>query len=221
MKTNSTLLRLRKANPYPPFTTVDEAALHARITARPPDSRIRGHSTPLHRRGLVLAVSFALMALLASTAYALSTWVFNSAVKPEVTKLEYRRAQHKLPLPPGYSWPVLQVEQNSVTSKGAGGGHAVLISQNASECYWAKAIRNGDKAAQRRAHKRLNALLADNVLVAPPGAPEDWRPENPPNGPYAVFAYDGGLDWVRGTYKLAAAGDPRRLAQSCRANSPR
>jgi hypothetical protein len=71
------------------------------------------------------------------------------------------------------------------------------------------------------AHKRLNALLAHNMIIAPAGAPEDWRPANPPNGPYAVWAYDGGLDWVRSTYKLAATGDPRRLIQSCRANSPR
>ena len=221
MKKDSTLLRLRKANPYPVRATVDEGDLLARITAQPPDSRIRDRATPLHRRGLVLGVSFAVMALLASTAYALSTWVFPSAVKPDVTKSEYRRAQHELPLPPGYSWPVLYVDPNSVTSKGAGGGHAVLISQNAWECYWVKAISGGDKAAQRRARKHLNGLLAHNMIIAPPGAPEDWRPANPPDGPYAVWASDGGLEWVRGTYKLAAAGDPRRLTQSCRANSPR
>ena len=220
MKKNSTRSRLRNANPRPLATTVDGADLFARITARPPDSRIRGRSTSRQRRGLVLAVSFAVMALLASTAYALSTWVFNSAVKPEVTKAEYRRAQHELALPPGHSWPALYVDPNSVTSQGAGGGHAVLIAQNAWECYWVKAIRDGDPAAQRRAQRQLEALLSNNAIVAPPGASEDWRPANPPKGPYAVWAHDGGLKWVRGTYKLAASGKPRRLAQSCRANSP-
>ena len=221
MKTNSTLSRLRKANPYPLRPTVDGTDLFARITAGPPDSRLSGRSTPLHRRGLVLAVSFVVMALLASTAYAISTWVFSSAVKPKVTKQEYRRAQHELTLPPGYSWPKLNVDPNSVTGKGAGGGHAVLISQNAWECYWAKAIGQGDTAAQQRAQNELNALLANNMLVAPIGAPEDWRPANPPKAPYAVFAHDGGFEWIRGTYVLAAAGHPRRLIQSCRANSPR
>ena len=101
-----------------------------------------------------------------------------------------------------------------MTSPGAGGGHAVLISQNAWECYWVKAIRNGDTAAQRRAHIELSTLLANNILVAPVGAPEDWRPPNPPDVPYAVFAHDGGLNWVRHTYELAAAGDPRRLVRA-------
>jgi len=221
MKNDSTLLRLRRANPYPLPATVDDPALLARITAGPPDSRLRIRPTPRRRRGLVLALSLAVMVLLASTAYALSTWVFPSFVKPEVTALEYRRAQRELPLPPGYSWPVLHFAQNSVTGKGAGGGHAVLISQNAWECYWVDAIRKDDRAAQRQARRHLEALLAHNMIVAPRGAPEDWRPASPPNRPYAVWAYDGGLAWVRGTYELAAAGDSRRLAQSCRANSPR
>ena len=221
MKKDSTLLRLRNANPFPVPTPVEGADLFARITTQPPDSRIRGRARPLRRRGLVLAFSFVAMALLATTAYALSNWVFSSAVKPKVTRLEYRRAQQLLPLPPGYSWPVLYVDPNSVTSPGAGGGHAVLISQNAWECYWAKAIRNGNTAAQRRAHTELSTLLANNILVAPVGAPEDWRPPNPPDEPYAVFAHDGGFEWIRGTYLVAAAGHPRRLGQSCRANAPR
>jgi hypothetical protein len=221
MKKDSTLLRLRKANPYPRPTTVDGANLLARITAHPPDSRLRGRATPLHRRGLVVAVSFVVMALLASTAYALSNWVFSSAVKPKVTKLEYRRAQQELPLPPGYSWPALPIDPNSVTSRGAGGGHAVLISQNAWECYWVQAIKAGDGAAQQRAQSRLSALLTGNLIVAPVGAPEDWVPPNPPDAPFAVFAHDGGLEWIRATYALAAAGHPRRLSQSCRANAAR
>jgi hypothetical protein len=221
MKKDSTLLRLRNANPFPVQTPVAGADLFARITTQPPDSRIRGRARPFQRRGLVLALSFVAMALLASTAYALSNWVFSSAVRPKVTKLEYRRAQQLLPLPPGSSWPALNIDPNSVTSKGAGGGTAVLISQNAWECYWVKATRDGDVAAQRRAHNRLSTLLAENMLVAPIGAPEDWRPPNPPAAPYAVFAHDGGLEWIRRTYALAAAGHPHRLVQSCRANAPR
>ena len=220
MKKDTTLLRLRHANPFPVPTPVDGADLFARITSQPPDSRIRSRA-PLHRRGLVLAFSFVAIALLASTAYALSNWVFSSPVKPKVTKLEYRRAQQLLPLPPGSSWPALNVDPNSVTSRGAGGGSAVLISQNAWECYWVDAIRDGDVAAQRRAQNRLSTLLAETMLVAPIGAPEDWRPPNPPAAPYAVFAHDGGFEWIRRTYALAAAGHPRRLVQSCRANSPR
>jgi hypothetical protein len=221
MKIDRTILRLRRANPYPRPATVEGTELFARITARPPDRRIARGATPRRRRVLVLAVSFGLMALLASTAYAISNWVFNSAVRPKVTKQEYRLAQHELTLPPGASWPKLHVDPNSVTSRGAGGGHAVLISQNAWECYWVKAISRGDTAGQQRAQTELDALLANNILVAPTGAPEDWTPPNPPQVPYAVFAHDGGLEWVRKTYALAAAGHPHRLAQTCRANAPR
>ena len=221
MKKNSTLLRLRKANPYPLPATVDEGDLlrphHGAAagleTAPPrntspsararPRSLVRGHGAArIHR---VCALHLGLH-------QRRQTGRDEGGIPP---------GPARLPLPPGYSWPVLYVDPNSVTSPGAGGGHAVLISQNAWECYWVKAIRNGDKAAQRRAHAELSTLLANNILVAPVGAPEDWRPPNPPDAPYAVFAHDGGLNWVRHTYKLAATGDPRQLRQSCRANSPR
>ena len=66
----------------------------------------------------------------------------------------------------------------------------------------------------------LDALLANNILEAPAGAPEDYTPSNPPSVPYAIFAHDGGLDWIRATYAAAAAGHPRNLIQSCRANAP-
>jgi hypothetical protein len=45
-------------------------------------------------------------------------------------------------------------------------------------------------------------------------------PTPPPTVPFAVFAHDGGLNWVRANYKRAAAGDPRNLIQNCRANAP-
>jgi len=107
-----------------------------------------------------------------------------------------------------------------VTSKGAGGGHAVLVALNAWECYWVQAINEGDAAAGQRAQKQLSTLLAENVIDAPAGAPEDWTPPNPPEAPYVAYAHDGGPEWVRATYALAGAGHPRRLAQSCRANAP-
>jgi hypothetical protein len=116
---------------------------------------------------------------------------------------------------------MLHIDPNSVTGRGAGGGHAVLISENAWECYWVKAISRGDAAAQERAHRELDALVANNILVAPAGAPEDYTPPNPPKVPYAVFADDGGFEWIRQNYALAAAGHPQRLTQSCRANAPR
>src|SRR5206468_2012461 len=82
----------------------------------------------------------------------------------------------------------------------------VLVAQNAWECYWVHAIREGDNAAAARAQSVLTGLLAQNVLEAPVGASENWTPPNPPDRPYVVFAADGGLDWVRQTYALAAAG---------------
>ena len=84
-----------------------------------------------------------------------------------------------------------------------------------------KSIRNGNFAGQRRAQRELNAILENNVIVAPNGVSENWTPPNPPRGPYAVFADDGGFEWVRATYALAATGHPQRLAQSCRANAVR
>jgi hypothetical protein len=38
--------------------------------------------------------------------------------------------------------------------------------------------------------------------------------------PFMVYAHDGGLAWTRAGYRLAAAGDATRIAQSCRANVP-
>ena len=218
MTSDSTLARLRGANPIPRPDTVDAGDLFARITALPADPRLRRRPTPNRRRVLVLALALAVMALLASTAFAISNWVLGDAVGPQVTKAEYRNAQSQLALPPGYSWPALHVPPDSVTGRGAGGGHAVVAAENAWECYWVKAIRDGDASAQRRAQAELTALLDDNVIVAPAGASENWTPPKPPKTPYAVFADDGGLQWLRETYALAAAGHPQRLVARCRAN---
>jgi hypothetical protein len=221
MTTNASMLRLRNANPVPELPTVDGAELFERITALPLDSRLRQPPAPHRRLVVVLAVSLAVMAVLASTAFAISSWVIGGAVEPPVTKGEYRRAQHALTLPPGYTWPALHIPPNTVTGRGAGGGHAVVAAQNAWECYWVQAIHDGDNAAQRRAHNELNALLAGNVIVAPANASENWTPPNPPKAPYAVFADDGGVQWLKATYAQAATGHPQRLIDSCRANAPR
>jgi hypothetical protein len=221
MKTDPSISRLREANPFPPATTVDADELFERITATAPDPRlVDRRTTPSRRRMVVLAIGLAVMVVLASSAFALSTWVFGDAVEPPVTRAEYVRAQKELTLPPGYTWPVLNVPEDSVTGRGAGGGHAVVIAQNAWECYWVQAIQDGDTAAQQRAHHMLNSLLAHNIIEAPVGASENWTPPNPPKVPYAVFAHDGGLDWIRASYAQAAAGHPQNLIDSCRANAP-
>jgi hypothetical protein len=218
MTYDSSLLRLREANPFPDVPALANDELFARITALRPATRPTRRT--FRRRLLVVALALVAVAVLASTAFAISRWVRGDVVKPNVTLAEYRAAQHVLPLPPGETWPVLHVQWNSVTTRGGGGGHAVVMAQNAWECYWVKAIRSGDTAAQARAHAELNDLMRNHVLVAPLNAPEDWAPANPPNGPYAVFADDGGYQWVQQAYALAASGHPQRLAQSCRANAP-
>jgi hypothetical protein len=225
MTTDSTILRLRKANPVPQPASVDEADLFDRITALEPDSRLEQPQTRAtrhrRRRGLVLVLAAFAVAVLASTAFAISNWLMGDVVEPPVTRAEYVQAQKQLTLPPGYSWPKLYIESNSVTAPGAGGGHAVLVAQSAWQCYWVEAIRDGDTAAQERAHRQLETLLANNVIEAPAGASENWSPPNPPTVPYVVFAHDGGLAWIRQTYALAAAGQPQQLIDSCRASAPR
>lgn len=224
MTTESIMFRLRRANPVPEPPAGDEADLFARITSSQGDPRARGaRRRPVrnHRRALVVAFALGVAALLASTAFAVSHWIGADAVRPPVTKQEYLTAQHQLTLPPGVTWPHFNMpEPTSLTSRGGGGGRAVSISQNAWECYWVQAIRRGDTAAGQRAHAELNALLANNVVVAPVGAPEGWTPTPMPTVPFAVFAHDGGLQWVRNMYKQAAAGNPQNLFDSCRANRP-
>ena len=225
MKSDSLLNRLQAANPEPLIVQTDSLDLFNEITARPGDARLATTAREpffRRRRGLTLAVAFAVAALLASTAFAISRLVGSDVVGPDVTRAEYLQAQSHLELPPGATWPRFHGgPPNSVTGRGAGGGIAVLTAQNAWECYWVRSIRAGDTAGQARAHAALDNLLAHNVLEAPPGAPEDWRPAFPPTVPYVVYAHDGGLSWIRSSYAAAAAGHPRNLAQSCHANAPR
>lgn len=226
MSTRSIMFRLRRANPVPEPPDGDAADLFARITALPADSRLEGprRRAPLRRRrALVLAfTTLVLAALLASTAVAVSRWIGGDVVEPPVTRQEYLEAQSQLTLPPGVEWPEPEpLQSDSVTTRGAGGGRAVLIAMNAWECYWVRAIRSDDEAAGLRAQDELNTLLAHNVFEAPAGAPEGWTPTPLPPVPFAVFAHDGGLDWTRRAYEQAAAGDPGNLTDSCRANAQR
>ena len=216
----SGLIHLRDANPFPrPEMIVDDELL-ARITSLPPDPEFRRRPSQHHRWVLVVAVSLAAMAVLSSTAYAISEWVFaeSGSVSPQTTKGEYSKAQHALTLPPGYSWPDLHLPADSSTSRGAGGGDAVSAAQHAWEHYWVQAIRDGDTAAQRRSYDELMALLKNNVIIAPAGTSESATLKNPPQGPYAVWADDGGFAYVQEAYKMAAAGQPQRLIEICKAN---
>jgi hypothetical protein len=217
------LIRLRNANPVPLVAMVEGDDLFSRITASEPDPRLARRARPaVRRRALTVAFVAAALAGLAFTAVGLSSGWFESApVKPPVTRHEYKVAQGQLTLPPGYTWPKLHIDPNSVTGVGAGGGHAVLVAQSAWSCYWVDAIKSGDVAAQQQAHAELVSLLRNNVIVAPNGAPENWTPPNPPKRPYAVFADDGGYKALQKGYADAAAGHPQFIVDYCRANPPR
>ena len=218
MKNDSTLAYLRRLNPVPEAALVDGAELFERITSLPRDERPAPRRSATRRRIALVAVGLALMALLATTALAISGW-FGDVVKPPVTRQEYRNAQDVLTLPPGATWPDLNVDPNSVTSRGGGGAQAVMIAMGSWECYWVDAIKSGDQQAQQQAHTVLSSLLHDHVVIAPAGASENWFPTGH-SFPVVAFADDGGYQWKQKMYGDAAAGDPRNLVQSCRANGP-
>jgi hypothetical protein len=223
MSNDSIMARLRRANPVPATPALENSALFARIVASPADPRLANglsaHLSSRRRRVLIAAIAAGVAALLASTAFAVSQLLGGDVVKPVVTRQEYLAAQKQLVLPPGATWPEFnRPESNSVTSRGAGGGRAVLVAMNAWECYWVAAMERGDATAGREAHAQLDKLLANNVLEAPAGASENWTPTPLPTHPFVAFAHDGGLDWIRNNYVQAAAGHPAGLAQSCRAN---
>jgi hypothetical protein len=219
MSTDSAFERLRAANPVHATTAVDADSLFERITATAPDQRLRRAPRPYRRAVLVLAVVVALVAVLASTAPAISNWIGDVIGKDEVTS-EYGAAQKELRLPPGYRWPEQHFPSDSVTSRGAGGGFAVFAAQSAWECYWVRAIGDRDVAGQRDARAALLDLLANHVVVAPDGAPENWSPPRATQTPTATFADDGGYELKQRMYAEAAAGHAKLLEQSCRANGP-
>jgi hypothetical protein len=220
MSTDSAFERLRAANPVHATTAVAADSLFDRITGAAPDHRVRGAGRPYRRAVLVLAVVVALVAVLASTAPAISNWIGDVIGKNEVDS-EYVAAQSDLRLPPGYNWPEQNFPSDSVTSRGAGGGFAVFAAQGAWECYWVRAIDDRDAAAQRRARAALRDLMANHVVVAPDGASENWSPARAATTPTATFADDGGYEYKQKMYAAAVAGNPQLLEQSCRVNGPR
>jgi hypothetical protein len=220
MTTDTAFTRLRSANPVPAPDAVDGDALFDRIVAGAPDQRPARRHRGYRRPAVVLAAGLAVAAALASSAYAIRTWVFGDVVGPTVTQAEYLRAQKLLPLPPGYGWPGYRFQSDSVMNRGAGGGIAVSLDQAAWECYWAGAIRSGDAAAQARARGVLAGLMAHRIVVAPADASENWAPPATTPWPYAVYADDGGYAYKQRLYAAAAAGRPAGIEQSCRANRP-
>ena len=215
---NDTLAYLRRMNPVPEAASVDGAELFDRITSLPQDEQAPARTAPHRRRLALAAVALVVMALLATTALAVSGW-FGDVVKPPVTRQEYRNAQDILKLPPGATWPDLNLESNSVMSMGGGGSYAVMIAMGSWECYWADAIKSGDQQAQQQAHAQLDELLADHAVIAPEGASENWSPTGHAF-PVVAFADDGGYQYKQQMYADAAAGKPHQLIQSCRANGP-
>jgi hypothetical protein len=218
MTTDPAFDRLRAANPFSPATSQDVDALFNRITSAAVDQRLRTPAPRYRRPMLVFAVALALVAVLASTAFALSGWI-GDIIGPSEVKSEFAKAQSKLSLPPGYTWPKLNFPSDSVTSRGAGGSRAVDISQVAWECYWVRAIHDRDTAGERRARAALSDLMANHIVVAPKDASENWSPPQSQT-PTATFADDGGYQFKQKAYAEAAAGHPQLLEQSCRANAP-
>ena len=218
MKNDSTFAYLRRLNPVPQAASVDGAELFEQITSLPQDEWAAARRSPNRRRIALVAVALAATAILATTAFAVANW-FGDVVKPAVTKQEYKTAQSELRLPPGVTWPELNVDPNSVTSRGGGGSSAVMVAMGSWECYWADAIKSSDEQAQQQAHAELNSLFANHVVIAPAGASENWFPTGHPF-PVVAFADDGGYEYKQQMYADAAAGRPKQLFQSCRANGP-
>ena len=218
MNSDVAFSRLRAANPVQPATTADPDTLFDRITTAEPERPLRRPSRR-RRRLIVAAIALAVAAALASTAPAISSWI-GDIIGPAEVNSEFAEAQKQLSIPPGYSWPKLNFPTDSVASRGGGGSFAVSIAQAAWECYWVQEIRDGHVANQRRAHAALGNLLANNIVIAPEGASENYTPPQSATTPTAVYADDGGVQYKQRMYAEAAAGHPKLLEQSCRANSP-
>ncbi|MGN6796709.1 MAG: hypothetical protein ACTHKS_01015 [Gaiellaceae bacterium] len=216
MKNDTTLTRLRAANPVARGQIGAGDELFDRIVALPREGAPR---RAVRRPVLVLAATLLVAALAASTAYSLSHWVFADVVRAPVSHAEYLRAQTILNLPPGYTWPDLTFRSDTVMNRGGGGSMAVSIDQEAWECYWVGAIKRGDTAAADHAHRVLDDLMKNRISIAPEGAPENWAPEGV-TFPHLVYADDGGYQHKQRMYADAAAGKPAQLEQSCRANGP-
>ncbi|MFL5942026.1 MAG: hypothetical protein ACJ75L_02010 [Gaiellaceae bacterium] len=218
--TDHTLNRLRAANRFPAATAVDAEALFERIVLAPPDRRLARPQRRYRRPAVVLVAAVVACGLLASAAYAISGWLGGHIIAGPTVKAEYVAAQKQLTMPPGYEWPRFHWPANSVTSRGAGGSMAVSLDQDAWECYWVDAIHSGDAAAGQRAEDVLNGLMANHIVIAPAGAPEDYTPPQSARTPTLAYADDGGYQYKQRMYAEAAAGRPQLLEQSCKANGP-
>jgi len=215
--------RLHASRPASVPIEAEREALFDRIVATPAGG---APALPARRRRklvLVAAVGLAVV-LTAGTAIAVTTNLFgwhtdNTFIKdPRVWRKLYRDATHELRLPPGMAWPYRTLAPHTITNRSEPGGMAVGISQTAWECYWTEAIRAGDTQAQGSAWAALTDLVRHHIVVAPPGSPENVAPPAGTKPPFAIFASDGGIRYVKHNYALAAAGDPSGVAQSCRAN---
>jgi hypothetical protein len=218
--------RLERARPDI-TVVIDRDALFARIVATAQDHEQPQVSRSGRRRLLIGCIALAVLCLTAGTAFAVTgfnlfgwhtdTTIVNS---PREWQRLYHDATRQLTLPPGEHWPDRTLPPDTVTSRTQPGGTAVAISQTAWECYWVDAIRSGNTAAGVQAHAALDDLLAHHVVVAPPGSPENVAPPAGTKPPFAIFASDGGIQYIRKMYRDAADGHPATLIQSCRANGP-
>jgi hypothetical protein len=218
--------RLRNAAPAAPSAAVDRDVLFASIVARPGDPAVasRRRLTRSTRRRLTIAlVALAIAAVTAATALATGFlgWHDDTVIidNPHQWQSLYQAATRKLTLPPGQTWPHRTLAPHTVTGMSQPGGEAVAISRVRWECYWGKAIRSGDTAAQARAQVALADINAHHTLVAPNGSSENVAPPDNLKGPFEIFANDGGIQFVKKMYADAAAGRPAMLFQSCRVNS--
>jgi hypothetical protein len=216
--TDHAMTRLRAANPLVTASAPAEAdSLFDQIVLAPADPRLVRAPRRYRRAVVVLVAALIVGGLLVSASI---SGLFGHIIKGPTVRAEYRAAQRQLTLPPGYSWPPLNWPSNSVTSRGAGGAFAVSIDQDAWECYWVDAIHSGEVAAQRRANAALDDLMANHIVIAPQGSPEDYTPPQSSRTPTLAFADDGGYQHKQRMYADAAAGRPQLLEQSCRANGP-
>ncbi len=220
--------RLRNAAPAARSQTIDRDALFAAIVARPQDAAAGAGRPPRRasRRRLAIALVIAALAGL-TTATAFATGILSwhdvkpaeLVTSPKQWQALYTAATRKLTLPPGQTWPHRTLPPNTITGMSEPGGVAVATSRVRWECYWGAAIRSNDVSAQRQAQAVLADLNRNHTLVAPAGSSENVAPPSNLHGPFEIFANDGGFQYVTKIYADAAAGQPAKLFQSCRANS--
>jgi hypothetical protein len=218
--------RLRNAAPAAPGSAMDRDALFASIVARAGDPAVASRprlTRSTRRRLAVVLVALAIAAVTAATALGTGFLGWHDATtiidKPQQWEALYQAATRQLTLPPGQTWPHRTLAPHTVTGMSQPGGEAVGIARGRWECYWGKAIRSGDTAAQAQAQAALADINAHHTLVAPPGSSENVAAPDNIKGPYEIFASDGGIQFVEKMYADAAAGRPAMLFQSCRANS--